>query len=127
MSRMRWVLGRRSRVSAVPRSASTGDFTDSRPLFYSRCASLGSRDKVAVRLALAHHFLAIGIEGVIHNPLGGVLLVVVLETEGAEALSDGLQSRPLVLVPERVVGICAVHALAQQNHRWISPQSYRLW
>src|SRR6266436_4090537 len=83
---------------------------------------LGSRDKVAVGLALAHHFLTIGIEGVVDDPLGGVLLVVVLETEVAEALSDGLQSRSLGLVPERIIGIRAIHNLAEQDESRVTSE-----
>ena len=48
------------------------------------------RDKVAIGLALARHFLTIGVEGIIDNPLGGILLVVIFETQMAEALGDSL-------------------------------------
>src|SRR6266702_7759681 len=103
----------RSRVSAESRSArSVGlDFLIS---LVPHQANLASRDKVAVGLALAHHFLAIGVEGVIDDPLGGVVFMVIPETEMTESLSDGLQSGPLGLVPERVVGIRAIHDLAEQ-------------
>src|SRR5713101_5794618 len=73
---------------------------------------LGLRDKVTVGLALAHHFLTIGVERIIHDPLGGVLFVIILEAQVAEALGDRLQSRSLGLVPERVVGIRTVDDLA---------------
>src|SRR5260370_42040687 len=88
----------------------------------SHQAYLASRDKVAVGLALAHHFLTIRVEGVIHDPLSGVLFVVGLPAQMAEALGDGFQSRPLRLVPERIVGIRAVHDLAQQDQRRIIRQ-----
>jgi len=60
-------------------------------------------------------FLAIGIEGIVDDPLGGVLFVVVLETQVAKTLGDGLQSRSLGLVPERIVGIRAVDDLASKT------------
>src|SRR5260221_13216554 len=88
----------------------------------SHQAILASPDKIAIELALAHHLLTIGVEGVIDNPLSGVLLVVILETEVAEALGDGLQPRPLGLVPERVVGIGAVDDLAQEHQRRVARQ-----
>src|SRR2546430_4978478 len=74
--------------------------------------NLASRDKVAIGLALAHHCLTIGVECVIDNPFGGVLLMVILETKMAETLGDGLQSWSLGLVPERIVGIRTVDDLA---------------
>src|SRR5436309_8908071 len=103
----------RSRVSAESRSArSVGlDFLIS---LVPHQANLASRDKVAVGLALAHHFLAIGVEGIIHDPLGGILLVVILETKMAEALGNRLQSRSLGLVPECIIGIRTVDDLAKQ-------------
>src|SRR6266536_4532077 len=84
--------------------------------------NLASRDKVAIRLALAHHCLTIGVECVIDNAFGGVLLMVILETKMAETLGDGLQSWTLGLVPERIVGIRTVDDLAQQHQRRISRQ-----
>src|SRR5437868_2303119 len=75
------------------------------------CLSL--RDKVAIWSALSHHFLTIGVERIIHDPLGSVLFVVVFESQVAEALGDGLQSGSLGLVPERIVGIRTVDDFAQ--------------
>src|SRR6266566_6145950 len=97
----------RSRVSAESGSArSVGlDFLIS---LVPHQVNLASRDKVAIRLALAHHFLTIGVERVIHNPFGGVLLVVILETKMAETLGDGLQPWSLGLVPKCIVGIRTV-------------------
>src|SRR5438105_3010210 len=112
----------RSRLSTGSAPALLVGLTASSPSFDIRCASLASRDKVAVGLALAHHFLAIRIEGVIDNPLGGVLLMVILETKMAEALGDGLEARSLGLVPEGIVGIRAVDDLAQQDQRSVARQ-----
>ena len=86
---MSWVLRRRSLVSTERGSAPPFglDFLIS---LAPHQANLASRDKVAMRLALAHHFLAIGIEGIIDNPLSGILGVIILETKMAEALGDGL-------------------------------------
>src|ERR1700680_3661097 len=97
------VLRLRSLVSTERGPAPPVGLTNSFPSFRIRRPSLASRDKVAVELALAHHFLAIGVEGVIHDPLNGILFVVVFETEVTEALGDGLQSGSLGLVPERIV------------------------
>src|ERR1700736_6771942 len=64
--------------------------------------------------ALTHHFLAVCIQGVIDNPLGGVLLMVVLEAQVPEALRNRLKSLSFWLVPERIVGIGTVDDLAEQ-------------
>src|SRR5229473_1059894 len=64
--------------------------------------------EIAVGLALAHHFLTIGIQGVIDDPLGGVLLMVVFVAQVAEAFGNRLQPWPLRLVPQGVIGICAI-------------------
>src|SRR3954464_13489136 len=118
---MSWVLRRRSLVSTERRSAPPVglDFLIS---LVPLQVCLGSRDKVAIRLALAHHFLTIRVEGIIHDPLGGVLFVVVLETQVTETLGNRLQSWPLGLVPERIVGIRAIHDLAKQNQRCVARQ-----
>src|SRR6266700_1120030 len=122
ISRMSCASPGRSRLSTGSAPARSDGLTPSSPSFHIRCVSLGSRDKIAVGLALAHHFLAIGVEGVIDDPLGGVLLVVVFETQLAEALSDGLQSWSLGLVPEGIVGIRAVHDLTEQDQRSVARQ-----
>src|SRR5438105_15556452 len=96
---------RRSRVSTGSVSALSLGLTPSSPWFDIRCASPGSRDKVAVGLTLTHHFLTIGVERIIDDPLSGILLVVILETQVAEACGDGLKAWPLGLIPERVVSI----------------------
>src|SRR5713226_9780020 len=98
----------RSRLSTGSAPVLSVGLTASSPSFDIRCAPLGSRDKVAVGLALAHHLLTIGVERVIDDPLSRVLLVVILEAQVAEALSDGLEARSLGLVPEGIVGIRAV-------------------
>src|SRR5260370_939109 len=72
--------------------------------------------------ALADHLLAVGVEGIVDDPLGGVLLVVVLEAQMPEALSNRLQPLSFRLVPERVVGIRAVDDLAEQDQRCIVRQ-----
>src|SRR5260370_17489849 len=69
--------------------------------------------------ALADHLLAVGVEGIVDDPLGGVLLVVVLEAQMPEALSNRLQPLSFRLVPERVVGIRAVVVLSDQYRRFI--------
>src|SRR5215470_16112179 len=61
-----------------------------------------------VGLAVPHHLLAIGIERIVDDPLGGIDRVVVLVAEMAEAFGDGLQSRPFRLSIERIVGVGSV-------------------
>src|SRR4051812_2690225 len=41
-----------------------------------------------LRLALSHHLLAVGVEGVVDDPLGLVQFVVVLEIQVPEAFRD---------------------------------------
>ena len=49
--------------------------------------TLGKGIKHPLRLCLAHHFLAVGVERIIDNPLGGVDRVVVLEPQMVRRLS----------------------------------------
>src|SRR6266513_4352094 len=74
----------------------------------------------SVGFALTHHLLAISIEGVVDNPFGGVLLMVVLETEVTEAFSNRLQPLALRLVPERVISISPIDDLAEQDQGQIT-------
>ena len=74
----------------------------------------------AVRLAATSHFLAIGVQRIIDNPLRGIELVVVLEAEVTKAFSHRVQTGRLGLVPQRVVGVGAVDDLGEKNHRGVS-------
>src|SRR6476469_7077878 len=65
----------------------------------------------AIELAASDHLPAVGIEGIVDDPLGGVLLVVVLEAEMAESLGDRFQAGALGLVPEGIVCVSAVDDL----------------
>src|SRR6266487_6719669 len=111
---MSWVSRRRSRMLAGRGSVlAVGlDFLISLDPYQ---VNLASRDKVAIGLALAHHGLTIGVECVIDDPLGLVLLVIILETQMAEAFGDSFESWSLGLVPERIVGIRTVDDLAEQD------------
>src|SRR6266540_2756676 len=53
----------------------------------------------AVRLAVLNHYLAIGIQCIVDNPLRGIDLVVILEAEMTEALGDRVQAGCFRLVP----------------------------
>ena len=57
----------------------------------------------AVMLSLAHHLPAIGVEGVVDDPLGGIERMIVRVAEMAEALGDRFEPRPLGLPIERIV------------------------
>src|SRR5216683_5132770 len=80
----------------------------------------------AIESALAHHLPAVSVERVIDDPLGGILFVVVLETQVAEPLGNRLQPFSLRLAPERVVGIRAVDDLAEQDQGRVTRQSILL-
>src|SRR5438270_13647644 len=78
--------------------------------------------ELAVRLAAADHLLAIAIQGVVHNRLGRDDLMIVLVTEVAEPLGDGVQPCRLRLVPESVIRIGPVDDLSQENDGRIAVQ-----
>src|SRR5437867_137584 len=67
------------------------------------------------RLAAPHHFLAVGIQAVVNDPLAGVDLMVVLEAQVAEPFSDRIQARRFGLLPQRVVGVGPVDDLRQEH------------
>src|SRR5262249_5609230 len=84
---------------------------------------VGSRlDEIAVGLAPLHHLLAVGIEGVVDNPLGGVQGMVVLVTEVTEAFGDGFKPWSFGLMIECVVGVGAIDDLAKENERGVPHQ-----
>src|SRR5216683_2996991 len=68
-----------------------------------------------VRLSAIHHLFAVGVERLVNNPLGRIDFVVVPEIKMAKPFRDGLQSRALRLLPQRVIGIRAIHDLPEQH------------
>jgi hypothetical protein len=46
-------------------------------------------DEITTWFPLAHHFLTIGVERVVNDPLSGILRVIVFVAEMAEAFGDG--------------------------------------
>jgi hypothetical protein len=72
------------------------------------CSSL----EHSVGLALSHHFLAVGVECIVNDPLSGIECVIVLVAETAEAIGNGFKSRSFGLMVKRVVGIGAVDDFA---------------
>ncbi len=44
-----------------------------------------------IGLVLPNHLLAVGVESIVDDPLGGVLLMVIFEAQVAEALGNGLE------------------------------------
>jgi hypothetical protein len=85
----------------------------------NRCAAACSARlaKRAFRLTLRDALLAVRVERVVDDPLRSVDLVVVAQTEVAKAFGHGLETPALGLVPERVVGVGAVHDLREQGER----------
>jgi hypothetical protein len=79
--------------------------------------------KHAVGLPLPHHFLAIGIERVVNDPLGGIKRVIVFITEIAKAFGNGFQTRSFGLLIQCIVGVRAVDDFAEENERAIIRQS----
>src|SRR5262249_13093527 len=77
------------------------------------------RLKRSTELSLPHHLLAVRIKGVVHNPLRGVDFLIVAKTEAAKSIGDGLQSRALRLLIQRVVRIGAVDNFRKQCERRI--------
>src|SRR5207248_3111043 len=63
-----------------------------------------------------------GVEGVVDDPFGGVLLMVILEAQMTKTLGNRLQSWPLGLFPECIVSIRAADNLAQQHQGRITRQ-----
>lgn len=54
-------------------------------------------------------------QGVVHDPFGGVQLVVILVAEMSETLGNSLKSRSFRLSIQRVVRVGTVHDPAEQN------------
>jgi len=75
-----------------------------------------------VRFAAFHHFLAVSIECVVDDPLGGILFVVILEAEMPESFSHGFETGPLRLMVKRIVGVGAVDDATEQYKCWIGGQ-----
>ena len=68
-----------------------------------------------VRLSAIHHLFAVRVERLVNNPLGRIDFVVVPEIKMAKPFRDGLQPRALRLLPQRVIGIRAIHDLPEQH------------
>src|SRR5579859_7324790 len=77
----------------------------------------------AIRFTLFQHLLAIGIKSIIDDPLGSILFMIIFIAQVTEALSNGVESCRLWLLPQRVVGISPIDNLAKQYQRWISGQA----
>src|SRR5512134_642454 len=71
-------------------------------------------------LALPHRLLAIGVQCIVDDPLGGVDLVIVFVTQVAESFGNRFESWAFWLLPERIVGVRAVDDLAEQGQRRVS-------
>src|SRR5258706_12585961 len=69
----------------------------------------------AVGLAPADHLLAVFVEGVVKDPMGGVESVIVLETQMPKSMGDGVEERGFGLVLEGVVGVRGVEDLGEGN------------
>src|SRR6266511_3993741 len=82
------------------------------------CCSYATLSSPA-RPTVSYHFLAVGIERVINNPLRCVDLMVVLEPEMSKTLGDGFESRRFTLMPQRVIGVRTVYDPGQQHQRRI--------
>src|SRR5436190_24050914 len=75
-----------------------------------------SRSRVSsIGLAAPDPLPAVRVEGGVDDPLGRIELVVTLEAEMPEALRDGIQAGAFGLIPQRVVGVGAVHDPAKQD------------
>src|SRR6266852_445935 len=89
-------------------------------------ASFGSfkaaSTKRSVWLSPPHHLLTVRIECVIHNPLRGVDIMIILESQVTKSLGDRVQPSSLRLLPQRVVRIRPIHDLPQEHQRRISRQ-----
>src|SRR5216684_293375 len=77
-------------------------------------ASLPSTES-SVWLPALHHLLAIRAQRIVNNPLRCIDFVVVLKIQAAKPFRDGVQPRALRLLPQRVVGVRAIHDLAKQH------------
>lgn len=71
---------------------------------------VGLREQT-VRQVAANHFLAVGIEGVIDDPLRRIDLVIVLETEVPESLGDCVQPGSLVSFQSDPITTSAISAV----------------
>src|SRR5260370_3387732 len=84
-------------------------------------ASLPSAES-SIWLPALHPLLAIRVQRSVNNPLRCIDFVVVLKIQPAKPFRDGVQPRALRLLPQRVVGVRAIHDLAKQHQRWIRRQ-----
>src|SRR5262245_27965700 len=75
--------------------------------------------EIAVGLALSDHFLAVGVKGVVDDPLRGVDGVIVFVSEMAKSLGDRFEPWSFRLVIKRIVSVGAVHDLSKQRQRRI--------
>src|ERR1700757_5377284 len=74
------------------------------------------------RLSAFHHLAAIFVERVVDDPLGGVLLEIVLVAEMPKPFGDGFEAGSLGLAIKRVVGVGAVDDPPEQHKRRIARQ-----
>src|SRR5260370_1247443 len=84
-------------------------------------ASLPSAES-SVWLSALPNFLQIRVQPIINNPLRCIDFVIVLKIQAANPFRDGVQPRALRLLPQRVVGVRAIHDLAKQHQRRIRRQ-----
>ena len=75
------------------------------------CSSL----EHSVGFYLADHFLTIGVESVIDDPLDQVKVVIVFKTQMSEPFSDGLKSWTFRMMPKGIIGISSIDDLTQQH------------
>src|SRR5207302_2786464 len=71
--------------------------------------------KHAIKPTLPYHFLAVGIKGIVNEPLGSIQCVIVLVAEMAKTFCDSLQARSFGLSIQGIIGVRAVDDLAQQD------------
>src|SRR6516162_8332189 len=82
---------------------------------------------LSIGLATTYHFLAIGVQRVVHDGLCRKDLVIVFVAKVPEAFCDRIQAGRFGLVPEGVVRIGAVHNLGQQHNRGIATKLMSLY
>ena len=69
--------------------------------------------KFAVWFALPDHFLAIGVEGIVDDPLGCIDGMIVRKAEAAKPFGDGFKSGAFGLMVEGVVRVGAIDDLVR--------------
>src|SRR6266481_3003619 len=85
------------------------------PRGFSIVPSCTASPECPLEPSLLHHLLAVRVQRVVDDPLGGIELVIVPVAEPTEPLGDCLEPCGLRLVPERVVRVRAVHDLRKEK------------